>query len=289
MKEELKDIWEFTEIRELPRFDKVKAHKEFLKKISESSDLEVHSSSPTSSVFTIFKNVTSFRLVSSVAAAILLGFVAFKFISQDDSIILKSDAIALTYNLPDQSKVTVFPHSSISYNKSEFLKSRDVNLDGKALFEVEKSLSPFTVQFNGSEVSVLGTTFLVSPHEVKVLEGKVKLTINNNEKILSDRQQIILDDESLTITEASFESEVYTPEMSYDNEPLSRVLSDIEVKFDIKFLNQSKLDLTSCKITSLDMKKSSLSGILALLENTTGLKMKQLDKSTYLISTVSCK
>jgi hypothetical protein len=169
------------------------------------------------------------------------------------------------------------------------LKSRDVKLDGKALFEVEKSLSPFTVQFNGSSVSVLGTTFLVSPHEVKVLEGRVKLAINNSEKIISDRQQIILDDESLAVTEASFESEIYNPEMSYDNEPLSRVLSDIEAKFKITFLNQSNLKLTSCKITSLDMNKSSLSEILALLENTTGLQAKKLDNTTYNLSSVSCK
>lgn len=94
-----------------------------------------------------------------------------------------------TIKLEDGSSIILGANSSLSYSISG--EKRDIKLDGKARFEVAKDPSkPFTVEFDESKVTVLGTGFDITSYNknnqhVFVNHGKVKVESANEEIILT--------------------------------------------------------------------------------------------------------
>ncbi len=84
--------------------------------------------------------------------------------------------------LTDGSLVLLAPNASISFPKQFSKTSREVFLEGKAFFEIEKNPKrPFLVHSSNIITKVLGTSFWVEPNsdkksiEVKVVTGKVSV------------------------------------------------------------------------------------------------------------------
>ncbi|HVW58897.1 MAG TPA: FecR family protein, partial [Puia sp.] len=80
--------------------------------------------------------------------------------------------------LPDNSLVVLAPGSSIRYLERFETRARNIQLEGRALFEVAKdSARPFTVTARGFATTALGTRFIVDatrPHiSIRLLKGKV--------------------------------------------------------------------------------------------------------------------
>jgi ferric-dicitrate binding protein FerR (iron transport regulator) len=70
--------------------------------------------------------------------------------------------------LPDGTKVWLNAESRITYNNNFNTKTREVELEGEAFFDVVKNpYSPFIVHTTGIDIKVLGTAFNVKsyPHE----------------------------------------------------------------------------------------------------------------------------
>jgi transmembrane sensor len=94
-----------------------------------------------------------------------------------------------TVELEDGSSIILGANSALSYSISD--EKRDIKLNGKARFEVAKDPSkPFTVEFNESRVTVLGTGFDITSYNknnqhVFVNHGKVKVESANEEIILT--------------------------------------------------------------------------------------------------------
>ena len=100
--------------------------------------------------------------------------------------------------LPDHSKVTVEQGSLIIYPEVFPEDSREIYLDGKARFDVEKDVErPFRVKTRYLSVTALGTEFLVEAYAssmktvTTLLEGKVKVNGPGLDEILLPDEQIV--------------------------------------------------------------------------------------------------
>ncbi|SEN84466.1 FecR family protein [Niastella yeongjuensis] len=83
-----------------------------------------------------------------------------------------------TLTLPDNSIVLLAPGSSIRYQEHFEAHARNIQLQGRALFEVSHdSTKPFTVTANGFATTALGTRFIVDGTRhvvsIRLLKGKV--------------------------------------------------------------------------------------------------------------------
>lgn len=80
--------------------------------------------------------------------------------------------------LPDSSQVMLYPGSKISYAAAFEEHARNIELEGKALFEVVKDAArPFTVTARGYATTALGTRFIVDAAMLRIhislLQGKI--------------------------------------------------------------------------------------------------------------------
>ena len=100
--------------------------------------------------------------------------------------------------LSDGTKVWMNAESSLKF-KSKFTgKQRIVDLEGEAYFEVAKNPEmPFIVRTAHTFVKVLGTKFNVKAYAdedymyTTLNEGKVKLIMDDNQKVLSPNEQVV--------------------------------------------------------------------------------------------------
>lgn len=140
-----------------------------------------------------------------------------------------------TFELPDHSKITLYPKSKLSYEKAFGRNNkREVYLEGKAFFLVQKDEnSPFFVFANGLLTRVVGTSFQVetTPEgaNVKVKTGKVAvMPVEDTDK----KEQILLTPNQ----QAYFLSKENTLSKSIVEQPLA--IENKEIKFDFEFVNQ---------------------------------------------------
>lgn len=125
------------------------------------------------------------RLVQVGIAAVLLIFIAFQFwqdaahltpqhpkhASVHDSVLALSPRWVSIVNdsdqtdtvqLPDQTTVHLFAHSSLQYRDNFSATARDIYLEGKGFFDVVRDTSrPFSVYAGGTKTTALGTSFTV--------------------------------------------------------------------------------------------------------------------------------
>jgi len=140
-----------------------------------------------------------------------------------------------TFELPDRSKITLYPKSRLSYEKAFGSNNkREVYLEGKAFFLVQKDENnPFFVFANGLLTRVVGTSFQVETTlegaNVKVKTGKVAvMPIEDTDK----KEQLLLTPNQ----QAYFLSKENTVSKSIVEQPLA--LENKEIKPDFEFVNQ---------------------------------------------------
>ena len=95
--------------------------------------------------------------IAAAASLLLLVSVWWFWTGQDTQIVNPAGA-HLTYTFPDNSQVKLNADSRITFSPDSWNKSRLVNLQGEAFFEVQKG-STFTVETDHGKVTVLGTSF----------------------------------------------------------------------------------------------------------------------------------
>lgn len=93
--------------------------------------------------------------------------------------------------LPDGSNIWLNAGSHLKYGKDFNYKSREVYLEGEALFNVEKKNIPFIVHTSHLDVFVTGTIFNVKSYpdeneiETTLIEGNINVVTQNNKKPVS--------------------------------------------------------------------------------------------------------
>ncbi len=131
------------------------------------------------------QNIRNFRFnyFYKIAAAIVIIFSAFYFISTKNTVFTTKYAEKTSFELPDKSKVDLNAGSKIVYNKKGWDSNRNLNLKGEAFFSVKKG-SKFTVNTKLGSVSVLGTKFNVivrnNYFQVTCYRGLVSVNYKNN-------------------------------------------------------------------------------------------------------------
>lgn len=121
--------------------------------------------------------------ISGLAAVLIIigGLLTYRsYISPD---VYMADSSDRTIVLADLSEVTLLKGAKLTVEKSFPSNTRDVYLQGDAIFKVTKSKEhPFIVHGNGYETKVLGTVFKVSQigktFTVDLYEGKVQINKN---------------------------------------------------------------------------------------------------------------
>lgn len=275
-------------------FGKQQAYAQFKMKTSVLSQIQDNTSTETlspqkNSIFPFYK------IALAAAACLGLVFVAKNFLGgQLNS--LEAGNSSKTYVMDDGSVISLEKGSTISWNKAYNNANRDITLKGKALFEVAKNKQlAFRIHANEMDVTVYGTTFYVDADQatsnVMVLEGKVKVEHNQQSVMLDERQGAKMNQGALVkMEDVNFESlSFYKTDLAYDNEPLAKVLSDIEISFGVRLVPKARQDLSHCMFSSKSLKDSKLDQIFSVLELTFNTKFTKTAENSYTYSTIYCK
>lgn len=148
--------------------------------------------------------------------------------------------------LPDGSKVWLNVDTKLSYPVNYGIRSRQVELEGEAYFEVMKNRElPFEVSSGGITTKALGTSFVILSYpessEIRssLIEGSVEVKYRKGTKILKPGQQLIFKKDKPGITIQAF-SEI--DELAWKNEqlvfrltPFYEVIEELEKWYDVRF------------------------------------------------------
>ncbi|MGV8814611.1 MAG: FecR family protein [Gelidibacter sp.] len=191
-------------------------------------------------------NFKNFLRIAAVLV-VLLSSSYFLFFNTTSSF---STAIAQTetLTLPDNSEVILNAKSKITFNKKEWKKTRNLNLEGEAFFKVTKG-NKFTVNTEEGTIEVLGTQFNVKQRpdyfEVHCYEGSVRVSTQSKDVILTPGKSIrVIRGQVGIIENFNLKNPSWLArESSFDKVPLWQVIKELEVQYDIS-INASSVDNT---------------------------------------------
>jgi len=194
-----------------------------------------------------FKNTqASYKWGLSIAASILVVLGSYFAFSFEETTHETSYAEQKTISLPDGSEVVLNAKSAINFTEKNWPNNRTIQLKGEAFFKVKKG-STFSVQTPNGLVKVLGTQFNIKDtdtfFEVVCYEGKVSVTNNKNEYVLSTGNAIRKIDGK---NSEKHDKEDSLPswlngESSFVSVPLKYVILELEKQYNIQ-IDTHKID-----------------------------------------------
>ena len=140
--------------------------------------------------------------------------------------------------LPDHSLVKLNEYSKLTYNKNNWNKKRELNLNGEAYFDVEKG-KKFEVKTKMGTVSVLGTEFNVisndSVFHVTCYEGLVMVAFDNQKIELPAGTEMRLVGDTLDKSKINIVEPQWLKNLSvFENEPFENVIFELEKQYALK-------------------------------------------------------
>lgn len=148
-----------------------------------------------------------------------------------------------TILLPDNSTVEIYPRSSVKYTQKGISGDREVKLEGKGSFDVNRQEgSVFTVSAADLKVEVLGTVFTIDAYDknskqVIVTRGRVKVSASDQSVILDKNQCVTYTDGKMVQEEISAhqdEKKGNKELMTFDNAPMSVVVAKLQKQLNIR-------------------------------------------------------
>ena len=181
----------------------------------------------------------NFKNLFKIAAAMLVLLTSSYFLFFNSATTFET-AIAQTqtFQLPDESEVTLNAASKITFNKTDWKDNRNLTLEGEAYFQVKKG-QKFSVNTKQGVVQVLGTHFNVKQranyYEVNCYEGLVSVTYNKKTVKLPPGKTFRVVNNTI---EAVEDFSIQTPswlqkESNFDRIPLSQVIAELERQYNI--------------------------------------------------------
>ncbi len=173
-----------------------------------------------------------------VAAILAICFCAYYYTTTLDTTVTTQLAQKTTVELPDASTVSLNAESLLAYNKNDWKKERDVQLQGEAFFKVAKG-SSFNVNTTSGTVTVYGTQFNVKQRdnyfEVICYEGLVGVTHNSQETKLKPGDSFLIIDGKIIAKEKEHRS---TPswlnnESEFKSIPFKQVVAEFERQYQV--------------------------------------------------------
>ena len=191
-----------------------------------------------------------------VAAILAICFSLYYYTTTLDTTITTAVAQKTTIELPDASSVSLNTQSILVFNKNDWKKERDVELEGEAFFKVAKG-SSFNVITKSGTVTVYGTQFNVKQRdnyfEVICYEGLVGVTYNSQETKLKPGDSFLIIDGKTIAKEKENRS---TPswlnnESTFKSLPYKTIVAEFERQYgvDITLINIDSTQLFTGSFT----------------------------------------
>jgi ferric-dicitrate binding protein FerR (iron transport regulator) len=174
-------------------------------------------------------------IITSVAASLIISLVTWAIL---DNTMVRNDTLqALSFRLPDQSRIVLASGSTVQYRK--FPWNRKIRLEGNGYFEVVKG-GNFRVMTTRGKVEVLGTRFLTGEADgnmqVICYEGKVRAVFGEQSETLTSGSGIRFTDKGdriMTTPEESFPS-IAVFKGEYQNVNAETIVRELESFFGIR-------------------------------------------------------
>ena len=187
--------------------------------------------------------------------------------------------------LPDGSKVWLNAASSITYPASFSSGSRHVVLTGEGYFEImplikNKKKVPFIVESGKQKIEVLGTRFNVNAYDdekaikTTLIEGKVKVTTENETVLLKPNQEFNLRSEGISTKNVDAETAIdwTNGDFIFAEEDVKSVMRKIARWYNVDVLYDS--DIPDESLSGQISRNRNLSEVLRMLELSGDTKFK---------------
>ena len=195
-----------------------------------------------------------------------------------------------TIDLPDGSRVFLNQGSGVSYPE-EFIRNRDVRLNGEAYFEVMSDpVNPFTVRSGKVVVSVLGTSFNVKKVqqagevEVFVDNGRVRVAQDDSPRYMTLEKGELARVGSGMIDKGPAVDPNYiswkTKEFKFVNAELDEVLKELEESYHVEIVADE--ESIEGRIITTSYMEQSIDSILETIATAFGLSVTHRDDRYYL-------
>jgi len=238
-----------------------------------------------------------------IAASILIVFSFFwlfkNYESGDDVIVVKSGDKKIEVILPDSSRVWLNKGSQLTYAKDFSISERNVRLEGEGFFDVRKDPKrPFIIQTENVKTKVLGTSFNLRNYpadasiDLAVATGRVsfKAETGTEEAIVTPGKGASFSKSDKHLSNFSISNNNVwawrTGKLKFDNEPLKKVLADLERFYGIE-VKVPNNNLATCRFSG-NFQNPMLEEVLQVLQITLDLNYKKTAEHTYLIMGDGC-
>ena len=195
--------------------------------------------------------------------------------------------------LPDGSKVWLNVDTKLSYPINYGKKSRDLELEGEAYFEVEKNEElPFEITAGNVTTKALGTRFVISAYpessEVKssLVEGSVEVEFKNKFTLLNPGQQLVVTKNKPGFVVKTFDEEY---ELGWKNNqlvfrltPFDNVITELEKWYDVN-IDYNPASFKSETLTVRFEQYETLENVLKVISKATGFKYSVENKNIKII------
>ncbi|WP_258097937.1 FecR family protein [Marinoscillum pacificum] len=229
---------------------------------------------PTKNSFwSLWKVAAAIILISSLS---VIGYLKYSPTDIAQRELASKDAIS-KYELPDGTRLTLSRNSSVALTEEDFLGERNLQLEGKAYFNVTKG-SPFTISTKNGDVKVLGTSFDVDARDgqliVKVYSGIVQISKGDNSTKLHKGEIGIIDNTELTVSNnTNVNSQSWrTGDFKFDNQPLKEIIPQLEEFYNVD-IKTSKA-IRECRVTA-EFDGDSLAEVIKTLTSVLNIKSKK--------------
>jgi len=188
--------------------------------------------------------------------------------------------------LEDGSKITLNAGSTLRYPKSFNGKTREVYLEGEALFDVAHDAhKPFIVHSAQLRTQVLGTTFNISAYpgaekmEVTVISGKVSVeeTVSKRHTMLVSNQRVVFNTQNNLFNTSAVPSVEPTlawqqGRIGFEDASLAEVASQFYRRYGVKVILANP-NLSNCRI-SIVLNNDSIDNLLKTITSLTNSSYK---------------
>lgn len=238
-----------------------------------------------------------YRVAASIILLATLAYLVSPYASVKQKIAIQQATSSAEINkviLPDGSLVWLKGNSRLNFPSAFSGNTRNVSLQGEALFEVAKDPAhPFVIQCGDLITTVLGTSFNIKTTqeniEVVVLTGKVSLTsvtdkqgliVLPNQKAVYNGQQ-----KQLAKVDSAGEEKVAAIKgteynMEFEDTPVKEIIKRIEGKFNVKVHTRDP-KLNNCMVTG-NFTDQSLEGTINIISQALSFEYEIMDGSVLL-------
>lgn len=195
--------------------------------------------------------------------------------------------------LPDGSKVWLNAASSITYPAAFNAGERRVILTGEAYFEIaslwrNNKKVPFVVETGKQKIEVLGTRFNVNAYDdetgikTTLVEGKVKVTTENETVILNPNQQFNLGAEGISTKKVDVEPVIdwKNGDFLFADEDLESVMRKVARWYNVELIYDS--EIPEERLSGQISRSRNLSEVLRMLELSGDTKFRIEDGAVHI-------